>query len=402
MINERNLVFKKIQNIICEDILNKNKNLNIIDSLDVIDLSLNQSNINTNLLENKMNSIRKELEKHYLFINNIDKLEETKYFLNEDENFSMDLLTLSENILNHLENKKDNMLKENNVDIDKILEHRIEKGKLIFPKAIESAKYFINNYIKNGKINTNIYSKDELDRYNSSKKSYTNSLNELTKLFDKLTKYNIDYFKNENNKDDIIKDYRNILLLIRIMSISALSLRIICGNKNIDFDTAGHFDDLYINKEGLKDTIRQLSISDLSNENTSDYLINNVANSISPNYQHIFNSIYDNISSSTDLPSMNKLFIKRMSISSRYIHHVDQIMHMTYHVAEAFSTFIEHLTSKNLNDMMNANTINKITASMKYLENEIELVNSDISSFKISSDKYMQKDFNDIAIKYNS
>lgn len=400
MTNERYLVSKKIQKLLCEDILNKNKNLEINNAVSIIGFSINQSDINKSLVEEKMDTIRKELEKNYLFINNIDKLEEMNSVFGIDSDFELDLLTLSENVLEDMSRIKVDKLVEDSSDIDKVLEHRLEKGHTLFPKAIESTKYFYNNYISSGKMNTNIYSKEELERYNSAKKSYINSMNELSKLFNKVLKYNIEYFKNEDNKEEVINDYRNILTLIRIMCISALSLRIICGNKNIDFGTAGHFDDIYVNKEGLKDSIQQLSISDLSNENNSDYLMNNLKSSLSPDFQHIFSSIYDNMSSSVVLPSMNKLFIKRMSVSSRYIHHVDQIMHMTYHVAEAFSTFIEQLTSKSLNDMMDANTINKITSSLKYLENEIELVNSDISSFKYTSDKYMQKDMINIARKF--
>lgn len=400
MTDERYLVSKKIQKLLCEDILNKNKNLEINDAVSIIGFSINQSDINKSLVEEKIDTIRKELEKNYLFINNIDKLEETNSIFGINSDFELDLLTLSENVLEDMSRIKVDKLVEDSSDIDKVLEHRLEKGHTLFPKAIESAKYFYNNYISSRKINTNIYSKEELERYNSAKKSYSNSMNELSKLFDKVLKYNIDYFKNEDNKEEVIKDYKNILLLIKIMCITALSLRIICGNKNIDFGTAGHFDDIYVNKEGLKNTIKQLSISDLSNENNSDYLMNNLKSSLSPDFQHVFSSIYDNMSSSVVLPSMNKLFIKRMSVSSRYIHHVDQIMHMTYHVAEAFSTFIEQLTSKSLNDMMDANTINKITSSLKYLENEIELVNSDISSFRYTSDKYIQKDMNNIAIKF--
>lgn len=400
MTNERYLVSKKIQKLLCEDILNKNKNLEINDAVSIIGFSINQSDINKSLVEEKIDTIRKELEKNYLFINNIDKLEEMNSIFGINSDFELDLLTLSENVLEDMSRIRVDKLVEDSSDIDKVLEHRLEKGHTLFPKAIESAKYFYNNYISSRKINTNIYSKEELERYNSAKKSYSNSMNELSKLFDKVLKYNIDYFKNEDNKEEVIKDYKNILLLIKIMCITALSLRIICGNKNIDFGTAGHFDDIYVNKEGLKNTIKQLSISDLSNENNSDYLMNNLKSSLSPDFQHVFSSIYDNMSSSVVLPSMNKLFIKRMSVSSRYIHHVDQIMHMTYHVAEAFSTFIEQLTSKSLNDMMDANTINKITSSLKYLENEIELVNSDISSFRYTSDKYIQKDMNNIAIKF--
>lgn len=404
MFSIRNGLSNKLKEIIAEDIIVNTNKLRIKENLDLIDLLFKQKEVNESVLIESLYNIIESLK------NTSESLEHKSSYISEindmfnkgvndlEDNFS----TISECLLEDIKKHSGSILtemEELKPDEIKVFDHRFEEISKHFEKTIENLKYFENKINSNKSLNhLNI----EDEKYLKCIKSdYKEQMTKLINIKNKIKKININYISKIENKKEFINLFYDLLQSVKVISIIVLTIRVIYGKNKFTYGDLGHIDELYVNKAGLMDSIANITMSSITDENNSTYIYGKMNKYLDPQYRNILHLIMDLNKDVGEMPisydandiALNKLFVKRMSLSKTYFHNIDQIIHMSYHVLEAFNKFMDEL-SFNIENLTNLNysVLETMSRNFKYLNNEISLAKTDIKSFEFGTELSLNDD----------
>lgn len=373
-----------------KEIKNNLNNISLLTKLNNSELSI-VSEINNiiYLLNKEIILSESSLEYFNLLIN---KLNDNNSFLN---NFEIEMNNIAENTyFNLLEYSKFNKLtEENETEISDILTSHIKSFISSLSEVISKIKNYSTSYLSNSKSldYLNIDEKKEVDFLNSTLRLSINNIYNISKNNLLL---NISSLTDKENKNEVIRLFKSYQSSIKSILLSIISLRLLMGNISNKYGIESHLDSLYNSSksEVLNKVIASISVSSIEQDRTNSISIQ--VKNTSPLYNELLNYIINTNENKMPSPSeVGNLFIKRMKLSGKYIHHIDQLVSSANDINVAIIDLIDKLTSSPLDEALTGFDINLFSNLVASIKNELACLKTDIECANKTSHSFISDVF---------
>lgn len=412
MISDR----KTISKLIKEEILINSIVKTNIDKYKEIEENINLMQYDTNveidfLLKETMKIVN-VMEEEKLIFENIDNLEDNflKNLSEELEidfdNINLEISSVSENIIedknifnNQYSTKKliESFNNTNFDDVKDIINSNLEKMVKNGEMFIEDVKFFRDKF-KENKLD-NFMTQEEKEKKSelmNKLSDYILNLN-LSILFFNNNK-NIDYLKDINNKENILKHYYSIVSNIAMINILMVIIRIIYTKISVDYSVISTMDYVESFSSGSfrgRDVLnRMINNAEVyaGNRNMDFFILNSLAKYINPSSDNLKLVKYLLTDGNMD-QRIYPEFAKRMSLSYGYLHHIDNINKNISELLINSIGFTKSLTNKNASEIFTNFDFDNIKSSISKIKSFILDIYTDINSYTLGGEKLVNLKF---------
>lgn len=378
---------EKIENI--EEnlkILNSSNNdieFNINEYIKFLDV-IEESNLSFSELENIKDSFIKNLSEELDVNFNTFNLDLASVAENISEDFN---LVKSHSSIKRLEESYNN---ENGEEIEKSIILYKDKMTSNIEIYIDEVKFFLEKY-DNNKLNSFLTAEEE-EKKCKLKDKILNAMSSLTMSSSYFKNKNIDYLNNKENKEEIVKNYYQTITAVFAISIAMVIFRILFTKISVDYSittTLDYVDDFknfrdYNNGE-LMDKLSPKTI--FSSIEMNDANIMNLVNLYSDptnDNNKLLKYLLD-VNIVNGFKSVSDLFAKRMSISYKYLHHIDNINKEISNLLNQSIGLTRNMTNKPADEIFNNANFDSIRTSILNIKNSIYYLKSDLKSYTLGS-----------------